>query len=136
MSVASHGLFFREGVIFGKGIADRARENGMDYFEMASDILKTRGWVKTIDFIEEEVRVKGSIEVAKKDYPTCHKIRGIISSLYESKMERQLSCIEVQCESMGAVECIFKIDQSGADMLKRASKPTKIINNNGENREG
>ena len=136
MSFASHGLFYREGVIFGKGIAECAKENGCDFFEMATNILKSRGWVNAIDFSEEEVRVKGSIEVGPKDHPTCHKMRGILSSLYECKLDRHLTCTEVQCESMGAGECVFRIESSGSDMLKRASNQTKIINTDGANREG
>ncbi len=136
MSFASHGLFFREGIIFGRGIASQATDNENDFFGVASDILKSRGWVRDITFKKNEVLVNGSIEAADNDCPTCHKMRGIISSLYESKLGKQLTCLEVQCESMGAKQCVFKIDTSGVEMLKYSGVATKIINNNAENKEG
>lgn len=63
MSHACHGLFFREGNIFGVEIMDAAVKTPYKFFETATEMLKARGWVEDIKFTDDSVTVKGSIEV-------------------------------------------------------------------------
>ncbi|EQD78265.1 V4R domain protein, partial [mine drainage metagenome] len=82
MSHACHGLFFKEGSVLGAPMAEAALRDRAHYFERVAADLKERGWVEEVTFSDHEVIVKGSIEVAPSDIPTCHRLRGILREFY------------------------------------------------------
>ncbi|MCD6276018.1 MAG: hypothetical protein J7J42_04680 [Thermoplasmata archaeon] len=107
MSYASSGLFYRAGekigVILSKGVS---KDN---YFEEFAKILKDRGWVKEIEFTEEHVKVKGSVEVHPSKIATCDILRGIMRGIYENYYQTIVKVDEIKCESLGDDYCLFKI---------------------------
>jgi len=111
MSYACHGLFFREGILYGAEIARIAKNNSDGYFDVAANIMEARGWADSIDFRENEVVVKGSVEIKPNgDTETCHRIRGIITTVYEEHLGRKVRCMETSCESTGKSSCVFIIE--------------------------
>ena len=110
MSHACHGLFFKEGSVIGSDMAEEALKDRAHFFEKAGQILKERGWVEEIRFTEPEVTVKGSIEVAPSDIPTCHRLRGILREFYERFKGGRVKCTEEMCASTGHAECRFRIE--------------------------
>lgn len=110
MSNACHGLFFREGSALGADIAALAMKKRDNFFEIAKNVLKERGWVEDVIFDGNKITVKGSIEVSKNEEPTCHRLRGILRHLYESYGTERIFCIEKKCESVGDKACIFNIE--------------------------
>jgi len=111
MSYACHGLFFREGILYGAEIAKIAGNNHEDYFGAVAMLLVARGWVDSVDFRENEAIVKGSVEMkANSDSETCHRIRGIISRVYEGHLGHTVRCIETSCESTGKSSCVFIVE--------------------------
>lgn len=110
MSHACHGLFFREGAIFGTEIANEAMKDKGNYFQIVAMLIKNRGWVDNITFKDNEVIVNGSIEVTPSEIPTCHRLRGLIRQVYESYYNTKVHCVEVECESTGKDKCVFKIE--------------------------
>ncbi len=117
MSYASHGLFFREGESVGKSIARIARTHPeKDYFHIAGEVLRGRGWVDRITFVdtpeEKKAIAEGSIEgESGKGAATCHRLRGIIKTLYEEKYGKPMRCQEIACISKGDQKCVFKIEE-------------------------
>ncbi len=110
MSYASHGLFFHEGLSLGGDIAGIASKAG-EYFETCRRVLIERGWVEDISLGGDEVKVSGSIEATPGNgTETCHRLRGIISKVYEQERGMRLKFAEVKCVSKGASECIFKLE--------------------------
>ncbi len=110
MSYACHGLFVHEGLSLGADIAEMAAQAG-DYFQSCRRILIGRGWVEDVSFESDEVKVKGSIEVSEgAGTETCHRLKGILSKIYEVEKERRLKFAEAKCVSNGAPECVFKIE--------------------------
>jgi predicted hydrocarbon binding protein len=109
MSNACHGLFFREGSVFGKEIASMAQDDRDNFMAVAKNSLIERGWLEDITFNGNMVTVKGSIEVSKESSPTCHRLRGILRYLYETYKNERIYCLEEKCESMGHEACIFTI---------------------------
>ncbi len=111
MSYASIGLFFRSGEIIGDIISrDVPRDT---YFEKIGEILKEKGWVESIEFGENEVKVKGSAEVHESTGPTCHMLRGIIRKVYERYYGTIVNVDEEKCESKGDPYCLFVISKMG-----------------------
>jgi predicted hydrocarbon binding protein len=110
MSQACYGLFYREGKIIGREITDIVSKSGEDFFVISKKLLKGRGWVDDISFTKDKAEVKGSIEVSKSNSPTCHRLRGIISNIYEAYLQRKVYCKEVKCESSGGNKCVFEIE--------------------------
>lgn len=111
MSYACHGLFFREGVVYGDKISEIAQRSSDTYFSSIERILKGRGWVDEISFGEKEVVVKGSIEVSPgSEVETCHRMRGMLSKIYEKRLGKRMRCMEVSCESTGGNNCVFVIE--------------------------
>ncbi len=111
MSYACHGLFFREGILYGTEIARIAKNNSDDYFDVAAKIMEARGWADSVDFRENEAIVNGSVEIKPNgDTETCHRIRGIISTIYEEHLGRKVRCMETSCESTGKTSCVFIIE--------------------------
>ncbi len=110
MSYACHGLFFREGLSLGADIAEMAAKAG-DYYESCRRILIGRGWVEDITLGSEEVKVAGSIEASPGvGEETCHRLKGIISKIYEAEKSKRLKFAEVKCVSKGAPECVFRVE--------------------------
>ena len=110
MSQACYGLFYREGKIIGREIVDIISNSGEDFFAVSKKLLKGRGWIDDISFGKDKAVVKGSIEVSKSNNPTCHRLRGIISKIYEAHLERKVYCKEVECKSSGGKQCVFEIE--------------------------
>jgi predicted hydrocarbon binding protein len=111
MSHACHGLFFKEGSVVGSDMVEEALRDRPHYFQRASEILKERGWVEEISFKDGEVTVKGSIEVAPSDIPSCHRLRGILREFYERFKGTRVKCTEEACQSVGQPECRFHIEE-------------------------
>ncbi len=107
MAYAAIGLFLKNGEIIAEVLSKKVRKE--NYFEDFAEILKERGWVEEIEFKEDEVKVKGSIETTESKAPTCHILRGIIRKIYEMHYETLVSVEEVKCESMGDEYCLFKV---------------------------
>lgn len=111
MSHACHGLFFKEGSVIGSDMAEDALRDRAKFQQRASDILKERGWIEEIRFHDGEVVVKGSVEVAPSDIPTCHRLRGILREFYERFKGSRVKCTEEMCASAGQPECRFRIEE-------------------------
>jgi len=111
MSHACHGLFFKEGSVIGTDMAEEALKDRPKFFERAAAILKDRGWVEEMTFTDSEVVVRGSIEVAPGDIPTCHRLRGILREFYERFKGGRVKCTEEMCASTGHPECRFRIEE-------------------------
>ncbi len=107
MSYASVGLFYKSGEFIGKSMAAKVKKE--KYFEELSKILKEKGWVKEIEFGDELVKVKGSIEVHPSKVPTCDLLRGVIRGIYETRTQSIVKVEEIKCESVGDEYCVFKI---------------------------
>ena len=110
MSNACNGLFFSEGKVFGEEIAEVAELDKENYFESVKKELIDRGWIEDISFEGDIITVKGSIEVANGEQPTCHRLRGILRHLYEVYKNERGYCVEKKCESLGDDNCVFKIE--------------------------
>ncbi len=118
MSYACYGLFFREGEVLGRNMAEIAMKSSggekEKYFEVIGNLLGGRGWVEKAEFSDDTVIVKGSIEVEEgRGIPTCHILKGIIKSIYETFYNEIFSCEEVECESKGDERCVFKVERKG-----------------------
>lgn len=111
MSHACHGLFFKEGSTVGADMAEEALKDKPHYFERATQILKERGWIEDATLKPHEAIVKGSIEVAPSDIPTCHRLRGILREFYERFKGSRVKCTEEVCASLGSGECHFRIEE-------------------------
>jgi predicted hydrocarbon binding protein len=109
MSIASHGLFFKEGSIIGIGVASIANHDRATYFETCRRVLREKNWVKDVQFGADTVTVFGSIEASRGESPTCHRLRGILRKIYEVYMDKRIYCQETECESTGNDKCQFKI---------------------------
>lgn len=113
MSQACYGLFFREGMILGDEISKIAMQEPDKYLEICANLLRARGWVDNIVFEESDAVAEGSIEACQSDVPTCHRLRGIVKRIYESKDHRRLHCEEVECVSKGDKHCVFRVEPLG-----------------------
>jgi predicted hydrocarbon binding protein len=111
MSHACHGLFFKEGSVIGGNMAEEALKDRPHYFERAGALLEERGWVEGVRFSENEVVVRGSIEVSPSDIPTCHRLRGILREFYERFKGERVKCTEEACASTGQRECHFRVEE-------------------------
>ncbi len=110
MSNACNGLFFREGTAYGSEIAALAEKEKDSYWETAKTELIERGWVEDIRFKKNEIAVKGSIEASEAKEPTCHRLRGILRHLFETRRGEKLFISEKKCTSMGHKACVFVIE--------------------------
>jgi predicted hydrocarbon binding protein len=111
MSYACHGLFFREGILYGAEIAKIAEGNSDGYLDAAAKIMVARGWVDSVDFRDREAIVKGSVEMKPNSKSeTCHRVRGIISRVFEGHLGMAVRCTETSCESTGKTSCVFIIE--------------------------
>ncbi|UCF07762.1 MAG: hypothetical protein JSW28_09000 [Thermoplasmata archaeon] len=110
MSNACHGLFFREGTVFGPAIADEAIKDREHYFDKVKEGLIDRGWVEDITFDNNIITAWGSAEVSEGHQSTCHRLRGILRYIYQIYSNERLYCSETQCASSGAETCVFSIE--------------------------
>jgi len=116
MSYASHGLFFREGLYLGEEMAKIAGKTPDEFIHVISNVLIGRGWVDSVTFENDQIIVKGCIEVSEDDssgLETCHKMRGILSKVCEIFLQQKVMIVETECESLGAENCVFKIQKEG-----------------------
>ncbi|MEM3341122.1 MAG: 4-vinyl reductase [Thermoplasmata archaeon] len=121
LSHAAYGMFFREGKIIGfslwstlfndDGRPDSEEVPDEEFVAKVSDILVKRHIVKSISIDMRSMRivVSGSVEVTNSKDPTCHRLRGILSALFEKKLNKKILCHEIECRSTGAKECVFVI---------------------------
>ena len=110
MAYACHGLFFREGQSIADGVAKEV-ERGEDLFVGARRVLIARGWITDVQFGRADARVQGSIEVSLgSESETCHRLRGILTRLYEARTKGKVRLTEIECESTGSTECVFKAE--------------------------
>ncbi|MEK6850912.1 MAG: V4R domain-containing protein [Candidatus Thermoplasmatota archaeon] len=110
MAYACHGLFFREGQATADGIAKEV-ERGEDPMAGARRVLIARGWVEDVQFARGEASVRGSIEVSLgSESETCHRLRGIITRLFEVQTRGKVRVTEVECESTGGTQCVFRAE--------------------------
>ena len=110
MAYACHGLFFREGQSIADGVAKEV-ERGEDLFVGARRVLIARGWITDVQFGRADARVQGSIEVSPgSEAETCHRLRGVLTRLYEIRAKERAKVAEVECESTGSTECVFKAE--------------------------
>lgn len=113
MATAYEGLFFREGKVIGKGIMEVIPEDA-NFHEKAGKLIEARGWVDDIELKEDRAIAKGGVEVHDdSDSPTCHRTRGILSSVYEIGTDSMVDVTEVKCESLGDDHCEFEIEIKG-----------------------
>lgn len=106
MTFAAHGLFYRSGRLIGERIAETI---GTELDDLKAYLID-EGWVLDIDFEDDVVIVKGSIEVDESDLPTCHILRGILSRFFEEKLGRDVYSHERNCQSKKDEYCVFSID--------------------------
>ncbi len=112
MSYACHGLFFREGMSLADEMV-KALAPGQDPLVAAKAMILERGWAEDVLFTESGARVRGSIEVSPgSEMETCHRLRGILSKLLETKAKHRVRLAEVECMSTGARECVFEREES------------------------
>ena len=110
MAYACHGLFFREGQSIAEGIS-REVERGEDLLTGARRVLIARGWVEDIQFAGGQVRARGSIEVSPgSEAETCHRLRGIVSRIYEIHTKSKVKLTEIECESTGSDQCVYRME--------------------------
>ncbi len=108
MSYACHGLFFREGMVLADQIVKDLGPN-QDPLAMARQMILDRGWAEDVLFTDAGARVRGSIEVSPgAEMETCHRLRGILSKVMETKAKQRIRLNEVECVSTGAKECVFE----------------------------
>ncbi|MDH4123550.1 MAG: hypothetical protein OEV21_05670 [Thermoplasmata archaeon] len=118
MSQACYGLFYREGMILGDEMALIAQQESEEYWEVCSKLLRAKGWIEDAKFEDGLVTITGSIEALDAEDSTkaaCHRMRGIIRKLYEGCYHKRMHCEEIQCVAKGDKQCIFKIEEGGAD---------------------
>ncbi|MEM3852466.1 MAG: 4-vinyl reductase [Methanomassiliicoccales archaeon] len=117
MASASHGLFYREGMLTGSEIIKLAKnEENDDILETARKLLLARGWADSIEFDNHKIIVKGSIEVGSSSEPTCHRLRGVFKRLFEALEQKKMFCEELECESAGAGQCVFELKSLEEDL--------------------
>ena len=110
MSHASHGLFYREGETLGKEIVKMAVEDMDNFLETSGRLIKGRGWVEDISFMDNRIIVKGSFESKEgADEATCHRLRGMIHAILEKQTGKRLVCLEEKCLSLGDPYCEFVV---------------------------
>ncbi|MFH0815855.1 MAG: hypothetical protein V1934_03455 [Methanobacteriota archaeon] len=113
MAQACQGLYFREGQIIGDELAKLAARDGDDYFTVIGKLVVGRGWADEASFDQRRATFKGSIEAIAGVADGCHKLRGIVKAIYEAKLNRALTIIEMECEGQGGKNCIFSIEGFG-----------------------
>jgi len=106
MTFAAHGLFYRAGRLIGARVV---KTIGTDLDDLKAYLID-EGWVLDIDFENDTVIAKGSIETDQSDLPTCHILRGLLSKFFEEKIGRDVYCHERNCQSKKDEYCVFSLD--------------------------
>ena len=108
MSHACYGLFYREGETLGNEIVQMAYDDKENFLETAGRLIKGRGWVDEIGFMDDRIIAKGSFEAKKGlNNPSCHRLRGMLHAILEKHTGKKLVCLEEKCVSMGDPYCEF-----------------------------
>jgi len=113
MAHACQGLYFREGQITGEELAKLAARDGDDYFAVIGTLVVGRGWADEAQFDAKRATFKGSMEASAGVVDGCHRLRGIVKAIYEGKMNRNLTIVEIECEGQGGKNCVFSIEGFG-----------------------
>jgi predicted hydrocarbon binding protein len=113
MAQACQGLYFREGQIIGEELAKLAARDGDDYFNVIGKLLVGRGWADEARFDARRATFKGSMEAGAGVADGCHRLRGIVKAIYETKLNRNLTIVEMECEGQGGKNCVFSIEGFG-----------------------
>ena len=113
MSHACHGLFYREGEALGKEIVKMANEDKENFLETAGRLIKGRGWVDEIGFMDDRIIAKGSFEGKEGlESPSCHRLRGMVHAILEEHTGKKLVCLEEKCVSIGDPYCEFIVRET------------------------
>ncbi len=113
MATAYEGLFYREGKVIGKGIIE-VLDADDGFMNRAEKLVQARGWVTDLSLEDEKAYADGSVEVDDTSATkTCHRLRGIISSVYEKKTGKMVDVKETGCQSLGSERCEFEIEIKG-----------------------
>ncbi len=114
---SARGLFYSAGQIMGNNIAKEAMDpDEGKFFKNAGDLITKRSMAESIIFEGDIITVKGCVEVLKgrevaDDSNKCHILRGVIVALYEAHQNKKMYCEEIECQSIGAEKCVFKIEK-------------------------
>ncbi|OYT55000.1 MAG: hypothetical protein B6U72_00650 [Candidatus Altiarchaeales archaeon ex4484_2] len=114
---SARGLFYSIGQIIGRNIAKKAmNKNREKYFNKAGDIILKRNIAEFISFEGDVITTKNCVEVLDEkkiasDANKCHIMRGLIVALYEVYQNKKRYCEELECQSLGAERCVFKIEK-------------------------
>ncbi len=110
MATAYEGLFYREGKAIGKVITE-VLESDDAFLQKAGKLVKARGWADSLALEDQKAIAKDSVEVDKEsDTKTCHRLRGIICSIYEKDTGNIVEVREVKCQSLDDEHCEFEVD--------------------------
>lgn len=113
MATAYEGLFYREGRVIGEGILEMVKDQD-NILAKASKLIPARGWAEDMSFDEDKITVKGSIEVDDgAGTPTCHRLRGILATVYEKHTGEIVDIKETKCKSNGDPHCEFVLEKRG-----------------------
>ncbi len=114
---SARGLFYSIGQVIGRNIARESMDRDRNrYFKKAGDIILKRNMAKFVSFDEDTIIIKNCVEVldgkkAASDTNKCHIMRGLIVALYEVYQNKKRYCEELECQSLGAERCVFKIEK-------------------------
>lgn len=110
MSHACHGLFFREGIVFGREIAGIAARDRTQYLATSKKLIESRGWAESIELADQEARATESIEAAPGHTRNCHRLRGILREVYAGHLGGQVEIDEVECVPGEGGVCRFTVN--------------------------
>ncbi len=114
---SARGLFYSIGQIVGRNIARKAMDKDREkFFNKANAIILEKNIAEFMSFEGDIVTTKNCVEVLDEkkiasDANKCHIMRGLIVALYEAHQNKKRYCEEVECQSLGADRCVFKIDK-------------------------
>lgn len=113
MATAYEGLFYREGKVIGNSITG-VMESDENFMEKVEKLVQARGWVVSLKLEDDTAYADGSVEVDNTSHTkTCHRLRGILSSIYEKKTGDMVEIKEMKCQSMGDERCEFEVKIKG-----------------------
>src|SRR2546427_10190712 len=99
MSVACHGLFFREGMVLAEEVT-KTLALGEDPLDVGKKAILERGWAEEVAFTDSGARVRGSIEaVPGGDVETCHRLPGVLSKWLEAQYKHRVPLARLACVS-------------------------------------
>ncbi|MFO8110081.1 MAG: V4R domain-containing protein [Thermoplasmata archaeon] len=113
MATAYEGLFYREGKVIGSSIIEMI-DTDDNMMGKAEKLVQARGWVISLKLEEGVAYSDGSVEVDENaGTKTCHRLRGILSSIYEKKTGDIVDIKEIKCQSLGDERCEFEVKIKG-----------------------